>query len=222
MSRTLKILRTTILFLIILTQDKVCTHVGFGQAAYHNSSSSLKKEKEPMVNSPSEIELPKNDSIYHWDEQLQNWSAIGINDDLQATLADNTFSANPLTIAKEIKWKVLMNIRYQRKYFKKLETEMYAPVFSDAIKKIDGQEVIIEGFVIPFDEEGKLLALSYNPYASCFFCGNASPASVISLYLKDKDENYKIDDFKKFRGTLYLNYDDPDNFYYILKDAIEE
>ena len=66
------------------------------------------------------------------------------------------------------------------------------------------------------------MSLSYNPYASCFFCGKASPASVMSMYLKDEDVRYKMDDFKTFRGTLHLNYDDPNEFYYILRDAREE
>lgn len=121
----------------------------------------------------------------------------------------------------EIDWQVLINIDYELRYFKELDMEMYDPVFSKAVEALDGKEVIIEGYIIPFEVEEELLTLSLNPYASCFFCGNASPASVISLYLKEKGQRYKTDDFKKFRGTLYLNYDDPNEFYYILRDAEE-
>ena len=39
--------------------------------------------------------------------------------------------------------------------------------------------------------------------------------------MKKNKKTYKIDDFKKFKGTLHLNYDDPNEFYYILKDAEE-
>ncbi len=121
----------------------------------------------------------------------------------------------------EINWKVLMNIKYELRYFSEIDMEIYAPVFSKAVTALHEKTVVIEGFVIPFDEEEDLLSLSFNPYASCFFCGNASPASIISLYLKEKGRRYKIDDFRKFQGTLHLNQDDPNEFYYILRDAEE-
>lgn len=120
-----------------------------------------------------------------------------------------------------IDWQVLMAIDYEPRYFEELDMEIYSPVFSEEVKKLHGKTVIIEGFVIPFYEEDDFLSLSMNPYASCFFCGNASPASVLSLYLKKGSRRYKIDDYKKFKGTLLLNQDDPDDFYYILRDAVQ-
>jgi hypothetical protein len=136
-------------------------------------------------------------------------------------LIDHAFLDQQPNVPIEIEWKVLMAIEYKLKYFEALETEMYAPVFSKAVEKLHEQEVIIKGYIIPFDAKGELLALSYYPYASCFFCGKASPASVISLYLKNKRKRYHTDDFIKFRGTLFLNYDDPNEFYYILRGAEE-
>ena len=44
----------------------------------------------------------------------------------------------------------------------------------------------------------------------------------MNMYLKDEGKRYRMDEFKKFRGTLHLNSDDPDEFYYILRDASEE
>ena len=128
----------------------------------------------------------------------------------------------PLIQPIEVRWDLLIDIEYQLKYFKELDMEVYAPIFSQAAKRIDGKEVILEGYVIPFDESGELLSLSANPYASCFFCGNASPASVVSMRLKNEDKRYKMDDYKRFRGILHLNYEDPNEFYYILEEAVEE
>jgi hypothetical protein len=121
----------------------------------------------------------------------------------------------------EIEWQLLMDIEYELKYFEELDMDMYAPLFPQKIKALHEKEVIIVGFVLPFEKEWDVLALSANPFASCFFCGQASPASIISMYLKDKKKRYKMDDFKKFKGTLHLNEDDPDEFYYILRDAEE-
>lgn len=121
----------------------------------------------------------------------------------------------------KIDWEVLTDINYKVRYFESLDMDINAPLFGKAQKALDGKEVIITGFVIPFDENMEYLSLSANPYASCFFCGNASQASIISMYMKDGTKRYQIDDFKTFKGTLHLNYDDPNEFIYILKNAEE-
>ncbi|MEM1321417.1 MAG: DUF3299 domain-containing protein [Bacteroidota bacterium] len=142
---------------------------------------------------------------------------------LQQNTASKVVNAIPtsqhVSEPQVVDWSVLINIDYELKYYKEVEMELYAPVFTEAVKALDGKEVRIKGYIIPIDDKGELLALSANPYASCFFCGQASPASVISVYLKNKGERYKLDELKEFRGVLNLNYDDPDQFYYVLKDA---
>jgi len=125
--------------------------------------------------------------------------------------------ANKKPIA--INWKLLIDIEYKLKYYEAFGMEIDTPVFTDALKVLDGKEVIIKGYVIPIDESSNLLALSANPYSSCFFCGEASPASVMSMKLKKK-KRYKMDASIKFQGVLKLNYDDPEDFYYILENAV--
>lgn len=93
--------------------------------------------------------------------------------------------------------------------------EMYLLVFMEVVKELYGKEVVIKGYVILFDEEEDLLLLFFNFYVNCFFCGKVSFVFVISMYLKDSRKCYKMDDFKKFRGILYLNYNDLNEFYYI-------
>jgi hypothetical protein len=221
MNQKLKILFAAIFFAMVFTQDKICQHLGFGQAKHHKTSA-LKTQKVELNTDDKSYEDDYfiNDTLYRWDEQSFDWViTIEDTDEFQMLLAKTEIPDNtPL----EIDWKVLIDIQYRLRFFKKIEQEIYAPVFSNAVKKLEGREVIIEGFVFPFEEEGDLLSLSQNPYASCFFCGKASPASVISMYLKNDSKRYKIDDFKKFRGTLFLNQNDTDEFYYILKDAIAE
>lgn len=120
----------------------------------------------------------------------------------------------------KVSWTTLTNIKYEEKYFEATDMEMLAPIFTDELKALDGQSVEIEGYVIPLDEKGYEIALSANPYASCFFCGRADAASVMSIYLRDKKRKFKVDMYLHFIGTLKLNYDDPLEFYYILEDAI--
>ena len=140
----------------------------------------------------------------------------------------NSFKAdfNSITNADEqqpieVKWETLIDIEFKERYFKSIDMVANAPVFGSEQLALDGQVVKITGYIIPYDEEENYLSLSANPYASCFFCGNASPASVMSMYLKDDSKNYRIDDFKTFKGTLYLNADDPDEFVYYLKNVEE-
>lgn len=185
------------------------------------------EQKQNIVEENPEIEVPKgdylvNDSLYRWDTEQLNWITVKSSEKSLELAPKPILTAHTSTEAGvkpiPIDWELLLDIEYMLKYYEVLDMKIYAPVFTDALKAIDGKEVIIEGFVIPFDESGEILALSANPYASCFFCGKASPASVISLYLKKK-KLYKMDDFRKFRGVLKLNYDDPEEYYYILNDA---
>lgn len=223
MSRNLKIFVAAIFLVGVFTQDKICDYLGFGQVNSYEASTAAEHGKVlSALDSAFESDYFISETVYRWDEQLMDWAIAKEMQEFRAQLADYSSANYPLSTPIEIDWKVLMDIRYKLRYFAEFDMEIYAPVFSKAVEALHEKEVIIEGFVIPFDEEGEFLSLSFNPYASCFFCGKASPASVISMYLKDKSKRYKMDDFKKFRGTLYLNPDDPNDFYYILRDAKEE
>ncbi len=188
---------------------------------------SPRKQVEPKTNAkvnipedPKEMDYWINDSLYTWDDRQINWVTNGIYDESKSKIDTQSLNKTPVKEPITLKWDILMDIEYRLKYFEKIQGNAFSPIFTEKIKKLNGKEVVIKGFVIPFDEEGELLALSYNPYSSCFFCGKASPASVLSMYMQDKDILYKLDDFKKFKGTLILNHDDPDQFYYILKNVV--
>jgi len=121
--------------------------------------------------------------------------------------------------ALKLTWRTLLSIKYNLKYFEEIKMEMYAPVFSDTLKKLDGKFVEVEGYVIPLSATEYVLSAS--PYASCFFCGKASPASVMNLRFEKPGKKYNMDAFVKFQGVLQLNYDDPNEFYYALVNAKE-
>jgi hypothetical protein len=224
MKTKLILILAAVLLTAVITREEIAEYLGFGQAETHDPP--IEAEDSMALPEPEQAEAvsnPTTDSLYRWDEQLLMWVPEEEGPGPMAQLVTSTQEAeHPQTEPIDLAWEVLMDIRYELRYFSELDMEIYAPVFPKAIKALDGKEVIIEGYVIPFDEEGELLSLSFNPYAACFFCGQASPASVISLYLKNKRKRYKVDDFRKFRGTLHLNSDDPNEFYYILRNAREE
>ena len=95
------------------------------------------------------------------------------------------------------------------------------PVFPPAIKAYDGKKVEIDGFIIPVDKTGKTIALSAYAMAECFFCGKASPASVMTVVLRKPDKGYKTDQIATFRGVLRLNDSNIRELFYVLEDAIE-
>ncbi|WPQ60419.1 hypothetical protein SIO70_18905 [Chitinophaga sancti] len=114
-------------------------------------------------------------------------------------------------------WFTLLHIKYEERYLNDIKGYMLFPKFPQNVKNLDGKLVEITGFVIPVDKTGASLALSANPYASCYFCGGGSPASIITVKLKKRNTGYDIDDYKKFRGKLRLNATDINEFYYVLE-----
>lgn len=224
MGRNIKILLVTILCAYLLINSKISgnevseetnTHE-FAEVIDHKEETALAVDEKVVEDNQA-----TDNTIYEWNDQIRDWVEVEDASKAKAALTSEPVETHASSAPVTIDWKTLMDIKYELKYFSAIETEAYAPIFPGTIKALDKKEVIIEGFVIPFDEEGEFLALSFNPYASCFFCGKASPASVMSMRLKNKRKRYKIDDFKKFKGTLYLNSNDPNEFYYILADAKE-
>lgn len=121
----------------------------------------------------------------------------------------------------KLPWKTLEGIGFTDKYVESAGDTYKFPIFTNYIKSLSGKTVEVEGYVIPFDKTGVEVALSANPYAACFFCGKAGPASIMIVKLKTSSTKYRTDQYKTFRGKLKLNDSDPEEFYYILEDAVE-
>ncbi|MEO0788838.1 MAG: hypothetical protein AAFY36_09260 [Bacteroidota bacterium] len=223
MPKSVKLLLAFILCTLVLTQERVCEHLGFGRAVAHQVPSGDDELQNLSVTELPQVDISTTNSPSH---SVRDHFSNGVTEEdsnhFKAQLISDTSTDLLPQQATELDWRFLVDIEYELKYFEELDMEVYVPIFDEVHQALDGQEVVIEGYVIPFDLDGNFLSLSYNPYASCFFCGKASPASVMSLYVRDEDKRYQVDDFKKFRGTLHLNYDDPNEFYYILRDAREE
>ena len=88
---------------------------------------------------------------------------------------------------------------------------------------MDGKLVEIKGYIIPIDVESGFYVLSANPFASCFFCGNAGPESVMELQFDGKlKKTYTTDEIATFQGRLKLNWDDLEHCNYILQNVNTE
>ncbi len=114
-------------------------------------------------------------------------------------------------------WKSLSEVSY--KISEDQYGELYVPVFSDQIKKLEGKEVEADGYIIPFEGMFKPehIILSSLPLAECFFCGSGGPETVMEVMMASpiKYTSKRV----KVRGKLTLNSNDPEKLMYILKDA---
>lgn len=114
-------------------------------------------------------------------------------------------------------WKSLSEVSY--KISKDNFGELYVPVFSDNIKKLEGKVVEADGYIIPFEGMFKPnhIILSSLPLAECFFCGSGGPETVMEVMLTNpiKYTSKRV----KVRGKLTLNANDPEKLMYLLKEA---
>ncbi|UZD24378.1 hypothetical protein PBT90_13385 [Algoriphagus halophytocola] len=97
--------------------------------------------------------------------------------------------------------------------------ELYVPVFSENITKMEGKVVEADGYIIPFDGMFKPdhIILSSLPLAECFFCGSGGPETVMEVDMASpiKYTSKRV----RVRGTLTLNKKDPDKLMYILTNG---
>jgi hypothetical protein len=121
------------------------------------------------------------------------------------------------TYAQEV-WKSLSEVTY--KISQDNFGELYVPVFSEIIKKLEGKVVEADGYIIPFEGMFKPthIILSSLPLAECFFCGSGGPETVMEVMLSSpiKYTSKRV----KVRGKLTLNTADPEKLMYILKEAV--
>ena len=119
----------------------------------------------------------------------------------------------------EITWKTLENVRFSRKYFEEIDEYLYYPHFGKAVQKLEGQVVLIEGYMLPLDPEEDIFILSRNPFAACYFCGASGPESIIELMLNPDHPPFEMDQVLMMKGILRLNQDDYNHCNYILEAA---
>lgn len=90
--------------------------------------------------------------------------------------------------------------------------------FSSKMKELKGKQVIITGYFLVLDGEQSVYLLSKNPMASCFFCGNGGPETVVDLRFSQKP-SFMMDELLSVTGTLHLNENNPNECYYRIENA---
>ncbi|MFT4524720.1 MAG: hypothetical protein ACI85F_000867 [Bacteroidia bacterium] len=108
-----------------------------------------------------------------------------------------------------ISWDTFAQVTMERAYDPNLgfEVNTAPPVYSPTILALDGQKVRVKGYVIPIDIDLNLYMVSANPFANCFFCGNAGPETVVELFPGERFRRFNTDEVVTFVGTLNINKD---------------
>lgn len=114
-------------------------------------------------------------------------------------------------------WKVLAEVEFEKSQDE--YGEIFIPRFSENLRQLEGKEVVLSGYIIPF--EGMFapehLILSSLPIASCFFCGSGGPETIAEVYLKSPAKyTAKI---VTIVGKLELNDQDSNQLMFILREA---
>ena len=138
---------------------------------------------------------------------------------LIAIIASSTLAvAQPLQ-AQGKTWKTLSKITFKKEYNDMMGFKVDVPVFSEAVKEMEGETITVRGYIIPKEgyKSHKEFIFSAYPYNMCFFCGGAGPETVMEVYAAEPVE-YTAEPIT-LRGKLELNSDDINRLIYAMREA---
>ncbi|MBK8701830.1 MAG: hypothetical protein IPN29_20605 [Saprospiraceae bacterium] len=126
-----------------------------------------------------------------------------------------------LTAQSESTWKTLSKITYRKEYDELMGFKIDKPVFSDAIKQLEGKTISLKGYIIPVEgyKSHKEFIFSAFPYSMCFFCGGAGPETVMEVQAKEAVK-YTAEQVT-LTGVLRLNSDDINRLMFKLDQAVK-
>lgn len=106
-----------------------------------------------------------------------------------------------------VSWESFAKVTFHREFSKQFgfEVNTKPPEFSFEVLKHNGKEIKVKGYVIPVDVELGMYMVSANPFANCFFCGNAGPETVVEIFPAEKLPRFATDQVVTFKGILQIN-----------------
>jgi hypothetical protein len=118
-------------------------------------------------------------------------------------------------------WSIFAKTKFEPKYYEKLGEYLFYPNFPQELKALEGKEISIQGFYVPFaPEDGNYIIISKYPMSQCFFCGGGGPESVAEVNFAKGPPKFQVDDLITVKGKLKLNADNVDHVNFILENAV--
>ena len=127
--------------------------------------------------------------------------------------------SSPIDQDKKDLWDVFGKVKFESIYNEKESTYLLYPEFTSELKEMEGKEVEITGFYIPMSLDANVIVISRTNYASCFFCGNAGPETVVEVEPRNKFRDFTMDEKITIKGKLKLNRDDIFRLNFILEEG---
>jgi len=117
-------------------------------------------------------------------------------------------------------WNEFAKTKFDPKYNEKLGEYLFYPTFPAELKALEGKEITMEGFYVPFSPEGEsYIIISKYPMSQCFFCGGAGPESIAEVNFAKTPSKFQVDDLITIKGKLRLNTDNMDHVNFIIDQA---
>lgn len=118
-------------------------------------------------------------------------------------------------------WSILGLVTFDKQFDVDFGMELLTPKYSPAIMKLDGQEILLEGYFIALDGKAAQnhFMLSKFPQSTCFFCGKAGPETAAQVFLANDKKLEYTEDKVKIKGVLQINTTDPTGLLYTLTQA---
>lgn len=116
-----------------------------------------------------------------------------------------------------ISWETLSRVEFDEYFDRDLNEWMLQGRFSEEVKALNQQRVILKGYVIPLDVSGQEFALSAFPFSSCYFCGGAGPETVLKIELSTDAPSWETDDYVELIGRFILKSKPGLEFHYTLQ-----
>lgn len=130
----------------------------------------------------------------------------------------NGAGSGSLIVSDTLSWKLLAQIKYLKKPSKDYPDGVMFPVINTTLKAKQHKPITMSGFIIPIDN--KNYALSKNVFASCFFCGQAGPETIMGIKFKNPGMKLKTDQYVTLQGTFRYNDSDVDDWIYHIENAV--
>jgi hypothetical protein len=118
-------------------------------------------------------------------------------------------------------WNDFAKTKFEPKYHEKMGEYLFYPNFPAELKALEGKEITIQGFYVPFaPEDGEYIIISKYPMSQCFFCGGGGPESIAEVNFAKSPGKFQVDDLITVKGKLKLNTDNVDHVNFILDQAV--
>ncbi|TRW26370.1 hypothetical protein FMM05_03040 [Flavobacterium zepuense] len=127
-------------------------------------------------------------------------------------------ASTKITAGDTLTWKLLAQIKYLKKPSKDYPEGVMFPVINTTLKAKNNKPILMSGFIIPIDN--KSYALSKNVFASCFFCGQAGPETIMGIKFKNPGMKLKTDQYVTLQGNFRYNDADVDDWIYHIENAV--